>query len=123
MKRIYVAALSVALVAAPAHALKITNLDTVAHTVELVGRGVPQRYTIPPGETEYVTGASQGFLSLVTAPVKKKTNSSVNADGLLSGIIGAARNQNIPADPMDNFTIWPEGKLMLQSRTKRTGRD
>lgn len=108
--------------ATPAYALKVTNLDHVPHTVELAGRGTPETRIIPPGATEHFVGASQGFLSLKSAQKIKKSHSRVHADGLLSGIIGNERNQGIPADPLDNFVIWPEGKLMIQSRTKPAGR-
>ena len=121
MKRVLLTTAMVMFAANPALALKVTNLDKVPHTVELAGRGTVTRYVIAPDATENITGASQGFLSLVSAPVKKKAKGVLQADGLLSGVIGAGRNQQIPADPMDSFTIWPGGDLRLQGRVKPSG--
>ena len=121
MKPIFLAAVAMLLIASPAHALKITNLDNVPHTVELAGRGIPQRYVIAPGATENISGAAQGFLSLVSAPVKKKAKGILQADGLLSGVIAASRNQDIPVDPNNTYTIWPGGELRLQGQMKQSG--
>ncbi len=142
MKRISYAALSLALLASPAFALKVTNLDTVAHRVELSGRGSPEVRIIEPNETEQFFGAAQGFLSLLPLeevateapqskkkakkkPSKKATSakagSIVHADGLLSGIIGNERTSGIPADPDHSYTIWRGGKLTVQGRMKRHG--
>ena len=142
MKLIYATALSLALLASPAFALKVTNLDSVARTVQLTGVGAPDVRTIQPNGTEYFTGASNGMLSLVEpaqaapkaekhgkhgkaakkAVVEAKHDSVVHADGVLSGIIGNERSENIPADPDSNYTIWPGGKLNVQSRSKNGGR-
>ena len=133
MKRISYAALSLALLAFPAFALKVTNLDTVAHRVELSGRGAPEVRVIEPNATEYFSGASQGFLALVDDVDSAKTmakkaakratkpaahDSVVHADGVLSGIIGNERTNRIPADPDNRYTIWPDGKLTVQGRMK-----
>lgn len=131
MKQISGAALLLILAANPAFALKVTNLDSVAHTVELSGRGEPQQRVIQPNATEFFAGASQGFLSVVEAvPAAQKgakkapktavPDSVVHADGLLSGVIGNARSTGIPADPDNSYVIWPEGRLMLQSRVKNS---
>ena len=132
MKRIVCAAFSLAIMASPAFALKVTNLDTVAHHVELSGRGAPEVRLIEPNATEFFAGAAQGFLALVDAPVapktqpnkgKKKTvktthDSVVHADGILSGIIGNERTSRIPADPDNSYTIWPGGRMFVQGRMK-----
>jgi hypothetical protein len=107
-------------VASPALALKVTNLDTVAHTVEWSGRGAPELRVIKPNATENFVGAVQGFLSLKSAKTIKKAQGVVQSDGLLSGIIGNGRNQRIPADAKDSFVIWPDGSLKLQGRIKPT---
>ncbi len=124
------AALTLALLASPAFALRVTNLDKVARTVELAGGGVLEQRTIEPGDTEYFTGSNQGRLSLITpaAPGKKGRplhhtqdgDTTVHADGILSGVIGAERSENIPADPDSDYTIWPGGTLAIQSN-KRVG--
>lgn len=130
MKRFLISASVIALLANPAYALKVTNLDDVTHHVELYGRGESVVMEIEPGATEYFTGGSQGLLSVVDAPkpqakasntLGKKTakhDSVVHADGLLSGIIGNERTSGIPADPDSTYVIWPGGRLMLQSRIK-----
>lgn len=110
--------LAVFLLASPAIAMKVTNLDTVSHMVELSGAGEPQRRVIAPNATEYFSGASIGFLSLVNAPVSKPSHGALHADGLLSGVIGVARTEHIPVDPDNSYAIWPGGDLRLQGRMK-----
>ena len=139
MKLLQAMALSLVLMASPAFALKVTNLDNVARTVELSGTGAPEQRVIQPNATEYFTGAAHGRLSLVEPekkaapsgkkgkPAKKekpeaKHDSVVHADGLLSGIIGNERSTNIPADPDSSYTIWPGGHLNVQARSKNGGR-
>ena len=117
---------SLLMIATPAMAMKITNLDNVPHNVELSGKGAPEVRVIEPGATEFYPGASHGFLAVVdmATPTKGKKpahSSVVHADGLLSGIIGNERNEQIPADPDNNYVIWPGGQLKVQSRTKHGG--
>ena len=107
---------SAVLSASPAFAMRITNLDKVTQIVEVQSGGQKERRTIEPGDTEYFTGNSTGLLSLVAAkPKAAGDESTVHADGLLSGVIGAERNTNIPIDPANDYTIWPGGKLSIQS--------
>ncbi len=123
MKKMAFILLSTSLIAAPAWALKITNLDKVPHRVELSGNGAPQVMDIAPDATEYFIGAAHGFLALKDGPVKPKKpahDSMVHADGMLSGIIGNEREAEIPADPDNNYAIWPGGKLRVQSRIKHS---
>jgi hypothetical protein len=119
------------MLAAPVYALRVTNLDSVAHTVELAGSGATQQRVIEPNATEYFTGAAHGRLSLVEVQKKGKVSKKIkpapmhdsvlHADGLLSGIIGNERSTNIPADPDSDYTIWPGGHLNVQSRSKNGG--
>jgi hypothetical protein len=120
MKPMYLSALSLALLASPAMALKITNLDKVEHRVALDERGSQKLVTIAPGRTEYLMGVAGGTLSLVSAP-PKRAKGRVEADGVLSGIVGEGRNSGIPADNDHSYTIWPGGKLFVQGRMKRNG--
>lgn len=106
------------LLASPALALKVTNLDTVPHKVELAGRGTAETRVIQPDATEHFTGASQGRLSLKSTASPKKAKGAIQSDGMLSGIIGNGRDQDIPVDPNDAYVIWPGGDLRLQSRHK-----
>lgn len=138
MKRIAYAAFLWAFIATPALALRVTNLDTVAHTVEFSGTGKPERHVVQPNATENFTGATQGFISLVApqkedaAPAsgkrksrtktKEKSEGVVHADGLLSGIIGNGRSEGIPADPANNYVIWSGGRIALQGRSNRLER-
>lgn len=130
MKLIHATALSLALIASPALAMRITNLDKVPQTVALTqGTNVDQR-TIAPGDTEYYTGAPRGQLMLVPTPVydKKgkaskrsaKHQSVVHADGMLSGIIGN-ESDTLVADPDNDYAIWPGGKLQVQSGRHNRG--
>ncbi|MES2984127.1 MAG: hypothetical protein V4735_02945 [Pseudomonadota bacterium] len=122
MKSCLLIAVALAAFATPVMALNVTNLDNVPHRVELAGQGAPEVHEIAPGATEYFYGTTGGYLSLLSAQQPKKSKGSIHSDGLLSGIVGAARTENIPADPDNNYVIWPEGKLMLQNRVKRTNR-
>ena len=111
----------------PAFALRVTNLDKVPQTVELAGTGTPDTRTIQPGDTEYFTGNSNGRLSLIDTSVKgkhnaaKDDNSTVHADGMLSGVIGAERNTDIPTDPESDYVIWPGGHLQVQHNQRNGG--
>ncbi len=122
MKRIMSAAFLLAFVASPALALKVTNLDTVAHTVELSGTGAPELRIIQPNATEQFTGAAHGFLSLKTAKKPKPARGVIQADGVLSGIIGNGRTEGIPADADTSYVIWPDGRISLQSRRRYSER-
>ncbi len=116
----YMLVLAIPLVAFPAYALRVTNLDKVPHNVALTGNGAPQVRSIAPNATEYFTGAAHGFLSLADGAAKPQHDSVVHADGVLSGIIGNERSEQIPADPDSDYTIWPGGKLSVQTN-KRAG--
>lgn len=117
------------LAASPATALKITNLDDVPHRVALEGRGEVIVQEVAVGATEYMTGSSQGMLSLVElAPpaskgkkrmTKRPANhgSLIKADGMLAGIVGD-KSRSVHADPDSSYVIWQGGDLRLQSRTK-----
>ena len=122
MKRFLLTSAALLLASSPALALKITNLDKVPHTVELAGAGEPKTYIIQPGATEIFAGATQGKLSLKSAKNVKKGKGIVQSDGMLSGVIGNGRNQDIPLDSNDNYTIWPGGDIRLQSHVKQSGR-
>ncbi len=108
------------LLSSPASAVRVTNLDNVPHTIIYESVGDQTNVTIPAGETIDLTGRPNGTLSLKTASPKK--GSTLQSDGLLSGIIGVGRDQNIPAGSEDDFAIWPDGQLMLQHRRYDKGR-
>lgn len=122
MKSLSLVSLAVMLAATPAFAMEVTNLDKVAHKVELSGTGAPEVRVIEPNETEYFTGAVHGFLAIVddapTKTKKKKHSSVVHMDGMLSGVVGNERTDGIPADAQNNYVIWEGGKIALQSRRK-----
>ena len=103
-------------------AMQVTNLDNVAHRVGLSRFGEEEVSVIAPNETEIFAGASYGSLSLLTAQNPKPSRGNIHADGLLSGIIGNERTENIPVGPYDNFVIWPGGKMTLQSHRRKSGR-
>jgi hypothetical protein len=107
--------------ASPAMALKVTNLDTVPHTVRYEVTGTPLEQTVAPNQTVRFEGLPNGRLSLVSSP-NPRTGSAVNADGILSGYIGNGRDQNMPVDITDEFVIWKGGEMQLQRRMKRYGR-
>ena len=87
-----------ALVSLPAHALKVTNLDEVPHTIAFEHAGNVETRELQPDETTQFFGYHEGQLSLVTMPEKEtpKRDAVVHSDGVLEGILGAARTQDIP---------------------------
>ena len=114
MKRTFLT-LALAMVAAnPAFAARITNLDKVAHVVTFERAGSVQEQVVQPQRTVYFQ-AADGIVSMKGGTPAK---SSLNSDGLLSGVIGAVRTTQIPAGPGDDFVIWPGGKMHLQRRIK-----
>lgn len=114
-------ALLLAFSAAPAQALSITNLDKVPHKVVFEGGGTVLTREIAPNATIHLDGRPNGRLSLLSSP-NPRSGGALNADGLLSGYIGNGRDQGLPVDIMDDYTIWPGGKLHIQRRIKQYGR-
>ena len=113
--------LSALAIASPALALRVTNLDSVAHTVTYDAAGTHYEATAAAGETIGFYGVPDGFLSLKSAN-PKPSRGTLHTDGMLSGIVGAARDQNIPAYGMDDYAIWPGGQLLLQRQMRDNGR-
>ncbi len=103
-----------------ASAVRVTNLDTLPHMIIYEAAGHITNVAIPVGETVHIMGAPNGILSLKTSS-PKAAKSTLQADGLLSGIVGVGRNQNIPASNEDDFVIWPGEQLMLQHRRRDQG--
>ena len=111
----YIAFFAAAFFAANAQAMKVSNLDKVPHTVVLESAGTVQSQTIAPGSTVFFTSQPEGFLSLQSDMKKRvRGGGNVHADGMLSGIIGAARTEGIPTHDDADFVIWPGGQLQLQ---------
>jgi hypothetical protein len=103
--------------------MKVTNLDTVTHKVELVVSGSTLTRSIAPDETTYFSGDSDGQLSLITAPAASEAKAGeVASQGMLANVIGVRRNKNIPATMRDDYVIWPGGELVLQRRKLYMGR-
>ncbi len=111
---VYLPAIATLLLATPALAMKVTNLDNVTHRVLFEDGGKPEIRVIEPDATEYFTSEAQGRLSLLSAEDPKPSRGTLHADGALSGIIGAERTDQIPTDSDDNYAIWPGGKLGIQ---------
>lgn len=103
-----------AVVASPAWAARVTNLDTVPHVVTFERAGSVQEQTVQPNQTTVFMRAD-GMVGLKGGT---PGTSRVNSDGILRGTIGDGRTTQIPAGPGDDFTIWPGGKLYLQRRVK-----
>jgi len=107
--------------AAPAMAMKVTNLDTTPHRVVFESMGVKQVHALAPDESVTIAGQPGGTLSLLSAKPAKPSTGTVHSDGILRGIVGAARTENIPAEPGDEFAIWPTGQLLLQKHRTQEG--
>lgn len=107
--------------ASAASALEVTNLDHRPHTVRFVAAGVAQDYAVPPSETVAILGEPNGTLSLLSAATPRRGKGVLQSDGILSGVITAARNQDIPAETRDAFVIWPDGTFNVQQRRRGGG--
>jgi len=110
------------LVAGQAQAMvKVVNLSNMPQTVVFESAGTATRRVIAPNDVERF-GGTDGFLSLEKAPGAKPgmvpQDGPVGFSGMLSGVVGAVRTSHIPASPMDEFVIWPDGRLLLQKRQK-----
>ena len=121
MKYLLMAAVVTLTTASSAMALTITNLDHVTHKVLFESAGNKQIETIAADETVRIAGQPSGTLSLLSAMPVKPSKGTLHADGLLSGIVGAVRSDNIPAEDGDSFVIWPDGQLLLQKHTSNDG--
>ncbi len=116
--RMFIAIVGALLGAAPAHALTITNLDSVPHTLIYDSAGAPEEQVVAPNQSIHFYGRPDGFLSLKTAGAGAKkpgSSNAVHADGILSGVLGASRSEDIPAAGNYEFTIWPGGRLRVQN--------
>lgn len=118
MRKLFLLACVLMATGAQASFLRITNLDKVAHTVRYEASGSEQNFTIAPGETEMLVGQPAGRLSLLSSPKPVKATSAVQSDGLLAEFIGNGRTMDIPAEPRDEFVIWPGGEIGIQRRMR-----
>ncbi len=121
---LFCAASAMALMAMPAMAaLKVTNLSDKVQTVLFDTAGSKKEYVIQPSETTYITGAD-GRLSLKNAAPTAGDGNIIGTRSTFFGYTDTARSQGAPASQMDEFVIWPDGRLMFQKRMKgsRTGR-
>jgi hypothetical protein len=68
-----------------------------------------------------ISGQPAGTLSLLSANPPQPSRGTLHADGLLSGVVGAVRSEQIPVDDGDAFAIWPGDKLLLQKHRANDG--
>lgn len=119
--RTMIMASAMVLVAANAQAmLKVTNMSPVPQTVVFSSAGTDTVKVIQPNQTERFMG-TDGKLSLRNPQAKPPVvgqDPNIAFSGMAAGWIGAVRTSDIPASPMDEFVIWPDGRLMLQKRQK-----
>lgn len=96
-------------------ALKVTNMSYEAKTVIFESAGSVTEHVIAPRRTSYITGID-GKLSLKGAT---PTAADSRVLGTRSAVFGLAepRTQGTPASQMDEFVIWPDGRLLFQKRT------
>jgi hypothetical protein len=116
MKHLVISTVFASFALAPnAYALKVTNLDTVPHTVVYDSAGKPEEQTIVPNQSINFHGRPDGFLSLKPAgKVVKKPSGRMHADGLLADVVGESRTEDMPASGNYDFVIWPGSRLMIQ---------
>lgn len=116
MKSMGFMAVAVAMAASPAMAaLKVTNLSPQTQTVLFDSAGSQKEYVIAPDRTAYIVG-SDGRLSLKHAKPTAGDDSIIGTRSTFFGYTDTARSQGAPASQMDEFVIWPDGRLMFQKR-------
>jgi len=125
MKRYIASLFAASCLASPALAIEVTNLDKVEHHVLYEAAGSREVISIQPSETERLPGVPSGRISLLDIKTGKKksgksADSSVQADGILSGVIGAARTVNIPSEGDDTFVIWEDGTFAKQQSRRNS---
>ena len=104
--------------AAPAFAtLKVTNLSPEQKVVAFDSAGSVTEHVIAPNRTVYISG-SDGRLSLKNAKPTAGDDSIIGTRSTFFGYTDTARSQGAPASQMDEFVIWPDGRLMFQKRNK-----
>ncbi len=123
MKRNFAIIFAATFLATPALAIEITNLDKVEHHIVYEYAGSREIISIKPTMTERLLGVPSGVISLLDVKTGKKAKGNggtINADGMLSGIIGAARTVNIPAEGDDTFVIWEDGSFSKQQSRRNS---
>lgn len=118
MKRFSSIILATSLLAYPAMALEITNLDSIEHRVLFEVAGSREVRSVAPGRTEFFIGQPNGFVSLLSAKNPKIAKGALQSDGLLSNYIGNGRTSGMPAEGRDVFVIWPNGDFGIQQRRR-----
>lgn len=121
MKTILLAlACSAAMVTPAFAALKVSNLSADTQTVLFDSAGSVTEHVIAPDRTAYING-SEGLLSLKNAKPTQGDDAIVGTRSSFFGYADTARSQRAPAGPMDEFVIWPDGRLMFQKKQKSGG--
>lgn len=108
-----------AVIASPASALRLINLDSVEHRLQLEASGSVTPITLAPGEMQNFPTTTSGYLRLLSVPASNNS-APIQAQGVLRGFIGNGRNQYIPVDEENEYAIWPGGDLVFQQRIRRS---
>lgn len=96
-------------------ALKVTNMSYEPKTVLFESAGSVTEHTIAPRSNTYISGID-GFLTLKGSVPTPIDHSMVGTRSAVFGLANGARTQRVPASQMDEFVIWPDGRLMFQKR-------
>lgn len=117
MRRILLATVAISMISSPALALRVTNLDSVPHTIVYVAAGQAYERTIAPNGTTRFDGLPNGRLTLASSP-NPKHGGAVEGTGIITRSIGKGRDQGLPVDMADDYVIWKGGDLQIQRRMK-----
>ncbi len=118
VRHVIFAAAGSALLATPAMAaLKVTNLSPETRTVVFDSAGSVSEHVIAPNRTAFISG-SDGRLSLKGATPTAGDGNIIGTRSNFFGHADTARSQGAPASQMDEFVIWPDGRLLFQKRQK-----
>ncbi|MFZ4125064.1 MAG: hypothetical protein ACOYJ2_03210 [Rickettsiales bacterium] len=117
MKKVVMFTMAV-LATSPAFAwVKVTNLSGQPQSVTYSVAGSDVTKVIAPNMTEHFMG-TEGMLALNGAQAIAKAQSAKPgpAGALLGDVVASNRTSRIPAENDSSFVIWPDGRLLLQTR-------
>ena len=106
------------LVASPAYAIKVDNLDSRDHVVVFDSAGSQMKETVPAGRSTWFPD-EEGTISMLDPEVRQPSKGRIHDDnGLLHGVAGI-RTEGIPVSSKDEVAIWQGGEMGIQRRLIR----
>jgi hypothetical protein len=111
------------LATSPAYAwVKVTNMSGKPQSVTIESAGSRMSQNIAPGVTENLL-ITDGMISLNDpATIAQAQRAEPGVGGKIFGdMIASNRTSRIPASHGETYVIWPDGRILLQTRKGRSG--